>query len=93
MIHFVVHSHGDSSGVAVVEGIQAGQILTGWVMDKDELITVRVSDAIPIGHKLALVDIPEGATVIKYGHDIGRAVSAIKPGQHLHVHNVKTKRW
>jgi len=93
MIHFVVHSHNDSSGVAVVEGIEAGQTLTGWVMDKDELITVPVSDAIPIGHKLALVDIPEGATVIKYGHDIGRAVAAIKPGQHLHVHNVKTKRW
>lgn len=93
MIHFVVHSHKDSSGVAVVEGIEAGQTLTGWVMDQDRLITVAVSDAIPIGHKLALVDIPEGATVIKYGHDIGRAVAAIKPGQHLHVHNVKTKRW
>ena len=93
MIHFVVHSHNDSSGVAVVEGIKAGQTLTGWVMDEDRLITVPVSDEIPIGHKLALVDIPEGGTVIKYGFDIGRAIAAIKPGQHLHVHNVKTKRW
>ncbi len=93
MIHFVVHSHNDSSGIAVVEGIEAGQILTGWVMDKDELINIPVSDAIPIGHKLALIDIPEGSTVIKYGHDIGRAVAPIKSGQHLHVHNVKTKRW
>lgn len=93
MIHFVVHSKNDSSGVAVVEGIEAGQTLNGWVMDQDELISVQVSDAIPIGHKLALIDIPEGGTVIKYGHDIGRAVAAIKPGQHLHVHNVKTKRW
>jgi altronate dehydratase len=25
-----------------------------------------LSDAIPIGHKLALIDIPEGSTVIKY---------------------------
>lgn len=93
MIHFVVHSDGDSTGVAVVEGIQAGQSLTGWVMDKDEAVTLTVSDAIPIGHKLALTNIAEGDTVIKYGHDIGRAVAPIKRGQHLHVHNVKTKRW
>ena len=25
--------------------------------------------------------------------DIGKAVAAIKKGEHLHVHNVKTKRW
>lgn len=93
MIHFVVHSHDDSTGVAVVEGIQAGQALTGWVMDKDEILTLTVGDAIPIGHKLALIDIAAGDTVIKYGHDIGRAVAPIQRGQHLHVHNVKTKRW
>jgi (2R)-sulfolactate sulfo-lyase subunit alpha len=93
MIHFVVHSAADSTGVAVVEGIEAGQTLSGWVMDQDQLISIAVSDAIPIGHKLALVDIPAGGTVIKYGHDIGRAIAPIRPGQHLHVHNVKTKRW
>ena len=32
-------------------------------------------------------------TVIKYGEDIGKVVKAIKKGQHVHVHNVKTKRW
>jgi len=93
MIHFVVHSHDDSAGVAVVEGIEAGQALTGWVMDSDETLHITVGDAIPIGHKLAIVDIADGATVIKYGHDIGRAVAPIRRGQHLHVHNVKTKRW
>jgi hypothetical protein len=25
--------------------------------------------------------------------DIGRVVAPIKAGEHLHVHNVKTKRW
>jgi len=93
MIHFVVHSPEDSTGVAVVENILAGQVLTGWVMDTDETITITVRDIIPIGHKLALNDIAEGDTVIKYGHDIGRAVAPIKRGEHLHVHNVKTKRW
>ena len=30
MIHFLVHDKKDSVGVAVVEGIKAGQELTGW---------------------------------------------------------------
>lgn len=93
MVHFVVHDQRDSAGVVVVEGVEAGQELTGWLMDKDETLVVRVKDAIPIGHKLALTDVPEGADVIKYGHVIGRAVAAIPRGAHLHVHNVKTKRW
>jgi (2R)-sulfolactate sulfo-lyase subunit alpha len=93
MVHFVVHDHHDSAGVVVVEGVEAGQELTGWLMDKDETLHVRVRDAIPIGHKLALVDVAEGADVIKYGHVIGRAVAPILRGAHLHVHNVKTKRW
>ena len=32
-------------------------------------------------------------TIIKYGFDIGKAVSDIKLGEHAHVHNIKTKRW
>lgn len=93
MIHFVVHDEKDSVGVVVVEGIKAGQELTGWVMDQDKTVTAKTLQDIPIGHKLALVDIPNGATVIKYGHDIGRAVAPIKAGEHAHVHNIKTKRW
>ncbi len=32
MIHFVVHDEHDSVGVVVVEGVKAGQRLTGWLM-------------------------------------------------------------
>ncbi len=91
--HFLVHRHQDSVGVAVVETIKKGQKLTGWVMDTDETITVTARDDIPIGHKVALLDIKKGETVKKYGHDIGRTIAAIKKGDHVHVHNTKTKRW
>ena len=47
----------------------------------------------PIGHKVALRDYKPGDTVIKYGVDIGKVVQPISKGEHLHVHNVKTKRW
>jgi (2R)-sulfolactate sulfo-lyase subunit alpha len=92
-IDFIVHDADDSVGVAVVEGIQAGQELTGWVMEGDRTITCQVSDPIPIGHKLAIRDLVEGDTVIKYSVDIGHVTQPIKEGEHLHVHNVKTKRW
>jgi len=93
MIHFVVHDENDSAGVVVVEGVKAGQELSGWVMDQDKTIKTKVQADIPIGHKFALKNLAQGATVMKYGHDIGKTVAPIKIGEHLHAHNVKTKRW
>lgn len=93
MIHFVVHDEGDSVGVVVVEGVKAGDKLVGWIMDQDKTIEFAAKQDIPIGHKLAIAALDKGATVIKYGVDIGRTIAAIGIGQHLHVHNVKTKRW
>jgi (2R)-sulfolactate sulfo-lyase subunit alpha len=90
---FLVHQDGDSVGVIVVEGVRAGRTLTGWVMAQDRTISIKVLGDIPIGHKVALTDLGTGDTVIKYGVDIGRVVAPIKAGEHLHVHNVKTKRW
>ena len=80
-------------GVVVVEGVKAGQTLNGWIMDQDRMIEFPAKSDIPIGHKVAIRDIKAGDTIIKYGVDIGRAVADIGAGEHLHVHNVKTKRW
>jgi (2R)-sulfolactate sulfo-lyase subunit alpha len=93
MIHFVVHEDGDSVGTIVVEGVTAEQSMTGWVMEQDKLMEVRTKSDIPIGHKVALKALAVGDTVIKYGVDIGKVVAPISAGEHLHVHNVKTKRW
>ena len=93
MIHFVLHDPKDTVAVVVVEGVKAGQDVTGWIMDEDRTIALKTVQDIPIGHKLALKDIKSGDTVIKYGVDIGKVVSAIKVGEHAHVHNIKTKRW
>jgi (2R)-sulfolactate sulfo-lyase subunit alpha len=93
MIQFVVHEEGDGVGVVVVEGVKAGQELAGWIMEDDKDMKVVARSDIPIGHKVALKDYKAGDTVIKYGVDIGKVVAPIKQGEHLHVHNVKTKRW
>lgn len=91
--HFLVHDKADSVGVVVVETVKAGMALTGWVMETDETVHLQANHDIPIGHKIAMQDLPAGETVIKYGHDIGKVVEAIGLGDHVHVHNVKTKRW
>lgn len=93
MIHFVVHDENDSVGVVVVEGVKKGDPLTGWIMDQDREVTVKAQSDIPIGHKLAIRALESGATVIKYGVDIGRTVAPIHLGEHAHVHNIKTKKW
>ena len=91
-IQFVVHDPADSVGVIVVEEVCAGQQLSGWVMGSDEAVEVTTFQDIPIGHKVAMVDLEEGATLLKYGHDIGRTVAPIRRGEHVHVQLHGTRR-
>jgi (2R)-sulfolactate sulfo-lyase subunit alpha len=90
---FIVHDKHDTVGVVVVEDVQPGMELEGWIMETDETIKVKALDAVPLGHKVALKDIKSGDTVLKYGADIGKAIADIPTGKHAHVHNMKTKRW
>mgnify|MGYP001137616336 FL=1 len=45
---------------------------------------------IPAGHKFAIADIAAGTPVIKYGFRIGNAAEAVKKGEWIHTHNLKT---
>ena len=90
---FLVHATSDTVGVVVVEDAVSGRELTGWIMETDETISIEAMEDIPLGHKLALNEIENGETVVKYGHDIGRTTAEIPKGRHVHVHNLKTKRW
>ena len=90
---FIVHDAKDTVGVIVKEGIDANTTLKGWVMEDDSTVEIACIDPIPLGHKIALGEIAEGDTILKYGHDIGKAVAKIAKGGHVHTQNVKTKRW
>jgi altronate hydrolase len=50
--------------------------------------TITISSRVGMGHKIALVPIPRGKPVLKYGQIIGFASQDIAPGDHVHVHNV-----
>ena len=90
---FLVHDSEDTVGVVVVETVKAGTSLSGLDMEAGRTLHIDALADIPLGHKIALKDLAEGDTVLKYGHDIGKAVAAVKAGDHVHVHNMKTKRW
>jgi (2R)-sulfolactate sulfo-lyase subunit alpha len=93
MIHCLLHNANDSVAVVVTENVKAGMDLSALILEGDQVISVRSTEDIPIGHKLALKDMKPGDTVIKYGVDIGKIVAPVKQGEHVHVHNLKTKRW
>lgn len=54
--------------------------------------SLAVREPIPSGHKVALVHIPAGEAVVKYGSPIGVASAEILPGEHVHTHNVSSVR-
>ena len=53
---------------------------------------IRLVNDIPYGHKIALGEIAPGSDIIKYGESLGMATKAIAPGEHVHVHNLDSKR-
>ena len=91
--HFLVHDHKDNVGVVVVEDLVAGTSMLGVVTEDDSTTKCKSKDSIPIGHKVALTNLKKGDTVIKYGVDIGVMTADAKKGEHVHVHNLKTKKW
>jgi (2R)-sulfolactate sulfo-lyase subunit alpha len=80
-------------GVVVVEGLKAGTKMLCVVTADDSSFELEARADVPIGHKIALKDLAAGDTAIKYGEDIGKIVGAIGKGEHVHTHNLKTKRW
>ncbi|NOU61313.1 UxaA family hydrolase [Marinifilum caeruleilacunae] len=69
--------------------VATSDIYKGEIISIDD-ISLKINKDIPAGHKIALISIVKGENVIKYGNPIGYAASDIKPGDHVHVHNVKT---
>ncbi len=91
--HLLVHESADNVGVVVVEGLTAGTDMLCVVTHDNTDFRLTAKADIPIGHKVALKDLAEGDTVMKYGEDIGKMIGPAEQGGHVHTHNCKTKRW
>lgn len=83
MANFIKINENDNVAVAL-EVIAAGTTVSVGGTD------VTTAMEIPAGHKFALADIAAGTPVIKYGFRIGNATEAVKKGEWIHTHNLKT---
>ncbi len=89
---FLIHYKGDHVGVATNE-IKKGEEVKGVYMDDDTSIVIHAKHDIPLGHKIALVDLKEGEFVIEYKTQIGLTTKVWHAGDYVHTHNIKTARW
>jgi altronate hydrolase len=63
-------------------------LLPRTIVPLEDGTEVKIAQMIPPGHKAAVREIAEGEAVRRYGQIIGFASEPIKPGQHIHTHNV-----
>lgn len=82
--------HEKDNVATCVDHISAGTIISFFWSGKNQ--TLLVSQDIPLGHKVAILPIAKGEDVLKYAESIGVATIAIEPGQHVHIHNMESKR-
>ena len=80
----ILQIHPDDNVAVALEPLKAGEV----VETSAGAVTLR--EDIPQGHKLALMDIPSEAAVVKYGFPIGHATQAIHVGDWVHSHDLAT---
>ena len=65
----IIHDKKDNVGVVVIEKITPKQDCKCWIMENDSSVNIQSADEIPLGHKIAMIDLKEGDTILKYVHE------------------------
>lgn len=81
--HFVL-IHPDDNILVCCKPAQAGDRV---IIDGAEF---SLSEAIPLGHKIARRTLAEGEKVLRYGLPIGSMSQTAMPGEHVHRHNLSS---
>lgn len=83
--------HADDNVATALQALENGQAVTLRCAAGNR-VTVSLREPIGLCHKFALHDIAAGDMIRKYGEAIGRATCAIRAGEHVHVHNLRSNR-
>lgn len=85
LVNMIVLAGEDNVGVAL-RGIAAGEAAIDGSGHK-----VSSVEDVPLGHKIALKQIRQGDTIVRFGVPVGIARALIEPGRLVHVHNVRSQ--
>ncbi len=88
----LLHETADDVGVAVID-LKTGEEIAVVTLEGEPVKNIKLVTDVPLGHKVAMLDLSSGKSVIEYGRTIGAATTAIAAGEHVHVHNIKSLRW
>jgi (2R)-sulfolactate sulfo-lyase subunit alpha len=88
----LLHEPADDVGVAVAD-LKKGSTASAVTLEGKRVGTVKLISNVPLGHKVAMRQLPKDKPVLKYGRPVGKAVQDIARGAHVHTHNLKTLRW
>ena len=89
MVRAIVLNPGDNVATLIDKGGSA-EIAADLRGEKSGKVVLKQD--IPFGHKVALAAIEPSADVVKYGKVIGETTAPVEVGEHVHVHNVDSKR-
>ncbi|MCS7260460.1 MAG: altronate dehydratase family protein [Anaerolineae bacterium] len=87
-----LHLHPDDEVVIARTTLESGTVL---LLDGEtgSATTLVVRQRVPAGHKLAVRHIAPAAAVHRYGQVIGFATQEILPGDHVHIHNLDSRKF
>ncbi len=93
MAHAILmHEPDDDVGVAVRD-LKKGESVGALTLEGRFVTDIKLVDDVPLGHKVAMRDLPKNKEVIEYGRTIGAATQKTRCGAHVHTHNLRTLRW
>jgi len=79
--------HADDNVATLLDDTEAGAPVNVLGAESQSQ-ALTAAEAISLGHKIALRDLPRGEAVIKFGVQIGHATRDIARGQWVHLHNL-----
>lgn len=74
----------------VVDDLPASTIIHFFIGQVEH--SLKLVQDIPLGHKVSIQEIRIGEEILKYAESIGVSTELIRPGQHVHVHNMESQR-
>lgn len=84
-MHLITLDARDNIAIATAD-LHAGEVVTVGTA------SVTIRSQVPRGHKVALEQLASGADVIRYGEIIGATTQDVTIGEHVHTHNLISKR-